>query len=66
MTLKELRRAKKLTQKRLADKVGVSQSYICALENGKKKNPNFNVVIKLASGLGVKASLVLDALQEAV
>lgn len=66
MTLKELRKSKKLTQKNLSEKTGVSQCYICALEQGKKKSPSMRIVRKLATALGVKASRVLDALEEAV
>lgn len=66
MTLKELRKSKKLTQKSLADKSGVSQCYICALEQGRKRSPSVDVVRKLATGLGVKASRILEALEEAV
>ncbi len=66
MTLRELRKSKKLTQKGLADKSGVSQCYICALEQGRKKRPSIDVVRKLAAGLGVKAARILDALEEAV
>ena len=66
MTLKELRKSKKLTQKTLSEKTGVSQCYICALEQGKKKSPSMVVIRKLANGLGVKASHILDALEEAV
>ena len=66
MTLIELRKSKKLTQKTLSEKTGVSQCYICALEQGKKTSPSMDVIRRLAVGLGVKASHILDALDEAV
>lgn len=66
MTLRELRKSKKLTQKTLSEKTGVSQCYICALEQGKKTSPSMDVIRRLAVGLGVKASHILDALDEAV
>lgn len=66
MTLRELRKSKKLTQKNLSEKTGISQCYICALEQGKKTSPSVDVIRRLAAGLGVKASRVLEALEEAV
>ena len=33
--LKEMRTRRGLTQKELADKIGVTESYICQIENGK-------------------------------
>ena len=53
-------------QKGLSARCGVSQCYICALEQGRKRSPSMDVVRRLAAGLGVKASCVLDALEEAV
>lgn len=65
MTLKELRKMRKLTQKTLAEKTGVSQCYICALEKGRKRNPSLDVVQKLAESLEVEVFHVLDALKDA-
>ena len=64
VTLRELRRLRQLTQKTLSERTGISQCYICALEQGKKTSPSVDVVKKLAAGLGVKASHVLEALTE--
>lgn len=66
MTLKELRKSRKLTQKTLSEKTGISQCYICKLEQGKKRSPSMDVLRRLANGLDVKASCVLDAIEEAV
>ena len=33
--MREMRKRKGLTQKELAEKIGVSESYICQIENGK-------------------------------
>ena len=64
MTLRELRKLRRLTQKTLSERTGISQCYICALEQGKRTSPSVDVVRKLAEGLGVKASHVLEALTE--
>lgn len=66
MTLREMRKAKRLTQCELADRAGVTQSYLGALERGQRKNPSIGVVKGIADGLGVKVTKVLDALEEAV
>lgn len=66
MTLREMRKAKHLTQCELAQFVGVTQAYICALESGRKKNPSIDVVRKIANGLGVKTIHIIEALDDAV
>ena len=48
--LKEMRKSNGLTQKELADKAGVSESYICQIENGKMVS--LNKLDKLAEVLG--------------
>lgn len=50
--LKEMRKSKGLTQKELADKAGVSESYICQIENGKMVS--LNKLDRLAEVLGCK------------
>ena len=64
MTLRELRKAKCLTQQDLSARAGISQCYICALEQGRKKSPSIATIRKLAEGLGVNASCVLAALDD--
>lgn len=66
MTLMELRKTKRISQKKLAEQVGVSQAYICALERGERKNPSAAVIKGIAKSLGIRTSKVLDALEEAV
>lgn len=51
--LKELRKAKKLTQEQLADMVGVSQSLIALIEKG-KRDIDFTLAEQLAKALNVK------------
>ena len=51
--LKALRCGKKLTQKQLSQKSGISQAYINELENGRKTNPSIVVLARLANALDV-------------
>ena len=63
--LKMLRQQKKLTQKQLGRKSGLSQSYINELENGKKVNPSITALSRIANALDVSvAELVNDEYQE--
>lgn len=60
MRLKALRQARGLTQKRLADKLGMSYTYLCNLENG-KVNVSLTTLRRLAKALKVRvADLVAD------
>lgn len=61
-----MRKAKRLTQCELADRAGVIQSYLGALERGHRKDTSIGVIKGIADGLGVKVTKVLDALEEAV
>ena len=53
------RKAKRWSQKKLAEKAGVSQTYISELE-AEKKQPTIPIVEKLASALGVSISKLLN------
>lgn len=53
---------KPMTQKYLADKIGVSQGYIADLENGKKVNPTMKTLTKLADALQVYEEEFLRAI----
>lgn len=50
--IKEYRKSKKLTQKQLAARVGVSQAYICSLELGKRRNPSISILYRIAEETG--------------
>ncbi len=52
MRLKELRIRKGLTALSLAKQAGVSPSYICALEKGKRTIPRLKIMDKIAGVLG--------------
>ena len=49
--IRKARKASGLTQVELADKAGVTQAYIAALENGTRKNPSLDLLRKLAKAL---------------
>lgn len=53
MHLKEYRKARRITQKELADAVGVTQAYISTLESGKRKNPSMDVLVRISKVLKV-------------
>jgi len=51
MNIRELRISKKITQRQLAEKTGISQQHISKIENG-KITPTFITLMKLANALG--------------
>lgn len=51
--VKEVRLSKNLTQKKLAELAGISQSYLSELEVN-KKSPTLNKLCKIAEALEVK------------
>lgn len=60
MRLRAIRQAKGLTQKELADKLGMSYTYLCNLENG-KVNVSLTTLRRLAKALKVRVlDLVAD------
>lgn len=58
--LKRLRREKGLTQKQLAKKVGVNNSYICRFENKKIDCVSTNFIINLAEVLEVEPVIIFE------
>lgn len=62
MTLREIRKSKRITQCELAASVGVTQAYICALESGRRKNPSIEIIRRIAAVLNVQTIHILDAL----
>lgn len=57
--LKRIRRLRGLSTTQLAEKAGLSQSYISKLETGAKESPNLATIGKLATALGVKEEYFL-------
>ena len=56
--VRRLRGKKKLSQKALADKVGISVSYVSMLERG-QRSPPLETIEKMAKALGVPAASLL-------
>ena len=57
--IKTLREEKGLSQKALAERVGVTDAYITMLETGVRKNPSLAVLQRLAKALGVPVTELL-------
>jgi len=53
----EARISKKLTQKQLASKLGITQAALSRLESG-KGNPTLSFLQKVTSGLGLKLTII--------
>ena len=56
--IQRLRSKKKLSQKALADKVGISVSYVSMLERG-QRSPPLETIEKMAKALGVPPGTLL-------
>ena len=53
MNIKEKREKLGISQKALAEKVGISQSFLCDIEQGRCK-PSLDTAVKLAKALKIK------------
>jgi transcriptional regulator with XRE-family HTH domain len=47
-TLRELRRRKRVTQRMLAEAIGVTPAYLSALEHGRRGRPTFELLQRIA------------------
>jgi len=56
--LKELRIDKEVSQKKVAEEIGISQSVYCDYENGKVE-PTASIIIKLANYFNVSTDYLL-------
>lgn len=54
------RKAKGISQRDLAAKVGVKGAYIAQLETGARKNPSLEVLKKIAKAFGVPVTELLE------
>ena len=58
--LKTSREAKSMTQKSLAEKLGVSESYYCAIENGQRqKNMDLMLAAGISAALGIPVAEIM-------
>ena len=58
--LRELRRAKGVSQRDLAQRVGVDFSYISKVENDRLPPPSADTIVKLSEALGVESDELLS------
>lgn len=61
--IKQLRRAKGLSQEELSEKIGMSSKYLSSIERG-NENPTLDTFIKLAQSLGVDIFELFNYSQE--
>lgn len=59
-TLQEIRRYRGVSQRHLAEKVGVDFSYISKLENGRLPPPSADTIVRIAQALGEQPELLLS------
>ena len=58
--VRQLRKGRQWTLKSLANQTGLSQSYLSAIEKGKRPNPSFCAVVRLADALDVPLVYFVD------
>lgn len=59
--LRNLRTEKKLTMKDMATKLGISESYYCAIENGERqKKMDMVLAAGISSVLGIPVSMIIQ------
>jgi transcriptional regulator with XRE-family HTH domain len=51
--IKKYRLKAKITQKELADKIGVTHFWVCKLEKGKQNNTTINLLLSICEELNV-------------
>ena len=57
---------KKMSQKRLAEKIGTKQSAVSRFESGKVKNPTISSLYDMARALGVRIVVKVEVLRKKV
>ncbi|TCK67921.1 helix-turn-helix protein [Winogradskyella wandonensis] len=62
--LRDIRKGKKITQKELAETVGISNTYLSEIENNSRR-PSIDILKKISDSLGVNILyLILKSLEE--
>lgn len=61
MSLKDIRKSKKITQEQLSKMIGVSQQSISFYEKGTKK-PSYKIIVKMSKALCCSVSEIFDSL----
>jgi len=61
-TLKEARTLRQLTQEQLAERAGMQQSDISAIERGRREQPEIATIAKLSTALGMDGLLSVAGL----
>lgn len=59
-SLRRLRKAKGLTQQKLAEKAGVSMIVVTKIEQGSTKDPSMSSLVKMADTLEVSLDELID------
>jgi transcriptional regulator with XRE-family HTH domain len=59
MTIRKLRKERKLTLETLAEKADVSKPYLSMIEKGRRKSPSLPVLRRIARALQVSVSDLL-------
>lgn len=61
MRIKSIRKKLNMSQVELANKSGITQAYLSALENGVKRNPSIKTLGNIATALNVQVTdLIYD------
>lgn len=59
--LRTVRTEQRLSQRGLADRAGLSRSYVCDIERGRGSQPSVSTLDKLAAALGLSRSELMKA-----
>ncbi len=62
--IKEVREEKGITQKEVAEKLNISQSYLSEIENNKKKNVSFELIFHICNILNVEIRKIYIAVSD--
>lgn len=60
--LKAIRKKKKISQRLLAEKSGISYSMVCKLESGEQRNPSLETLEKIAAALDITPSDLMEGM----